>query len=173
MTPDPLNTVPDILLKLGLALLAGIVLGLNRWLHHKSAGIRTHSLVALGAALLMLLIGSFPGADVQSSSRVLQGLITGIGFLGAGVIMHHANSPTIHGLTTAASLWACAILGATFGSGFFVLGACALAAMLLVLLVGGPLEQLTKKLLGIQRESELAEDGRQPKQSKKPTRPEP
>lgn len=157
MTIDAMNASPEILLRLGLALLAGITLGLNRWIHHKSAGIRTHSLVALGSALVMLLIGSFPNADVQSSSRVLQGLITGIGFLGAGVIIHQANSQNIHGLTTAASLWACAILGATFGAGFYVLGVCALSAMLLILIVGGPLEQFTKRFLGIQRESEVAE----------------
>ena len=149
---------PEIFLRLGLALVAGVTLGLNRWLHHKSAGIRTHSLVALGAALVMLLIGSFPGADVQAASRVVQGLITGIGFLGAGLIIHQANSQNIHGLTTAASIWACAILGATFGSGFYVLGVGALAAMLLILFVGGPIERLTKKLLGIQRESEIAEE---------------
>jgi len=153
-----MNDYSEISLRLGLALLAGIVLGLNRWIHHKSAGIRTHSLVALGSALVMLLIGSFPGTDVQAASHVLQGLITGIGFLGAGVIIHQANSQNIHGLTTAASIWACAILGATFGSGFYVLGTCALSAMLLILIVGGPLERLTKKLLGIQRDSEVSEE---------------
>ena len=161
MGMDNMNAYPEIFLRLGLALLAGVTLGLNRWIHHKSAGIRTHSLVALGAALVMLLIGSFPGADVQAASHVLQGLITGIGFLGAGVIIHQANSQNIHGLTTAASIWACAILGATFGSGFYVLGICALSAMLLILIVGGPLERLTKKLLGIQRESEIAEDSKE------------
>ena len=153
-----MNEYPEILLRLGLAVLAGITLGLNRWMHHKSAGIRTHSLVALGAALVMLLIGSFPGADVQAASHVLQGLITGIGFLGAGVIIHQANSQNIHGLTTAASLWACAILGATFGSGFYVLGLCALSSMLLILVLGGPLEQFTKKFLAIKRETEVAEE---------------
>jgi putative Mg2+ transporter-C (MgtC) family protein len=127
-------------------------------MHHKSAGIRTHSLVALGSALVMLLIGSFPGADAQASSRVLQGLITGIGFLGAGVIIHQDHSQTIHGLTTAASVWACAILGATFGSGFYVLGLCAMSAMLLILILGGPLERLTRNLLGIRRESEVPDD---------------
>lgn len=157
---DNMNAYPDIFLKLGLALLAGITLGLNRWIHHKSAGIRTHSLVALGAALVMLLIGSFPGADVQAASHVLQGLITGIGFLGAGVIIHQANSQNIHGLTTAASIWACAILGATFGAGFYVLGVCALSAMLLILIVGGPLERMAKKLFGIQRESEVADESK-------------
>ncbi len=152
------NSYPEILLRLGLALLVGIVLGLNRWMHHKSAGIRTHSLVALGAALVMMLIGSFPGADAQAHSRVLQGLITGIGFSGAGVIIHQDHSQTVHGLTTAASVWACAILGATFGSGFYVLGLCAVSAILLILVVGGPLERLARNLSGIRRESEVSED---------------
>jgi len=151
------NSYPEILIRLGLALLAGIILGLNRWMHHKSAGIRTHSLVALGAALVMLLVGSFPGTDVQAHSRVLQGLITGIGFLGAGVILRQDHSQSIHGLTTAASIWACAILGATFGSGFYVLGLCAMSAMLLILIVGGPLERFTRALLGAREESESSE----------------
>lgn len=137
--------IAEISMKLGLALLSGMVLGLNRWIHHKSAGVRTHSLVALGSALVMLLIAGFPGFDAQAVSRVLQGLITGIGFLGAGVIVRNDHSQNIHGLTTAASLWACAILGATFGAGFYEVGACALAAMLLILVLGGPLEQLAKK----------------------------
>lgn len=158
MLSDNPNAYPEILLRLGFALLAGIILGLNRWMHHKSAGIRTHSLVALGSALVMLLIGSFPGADAQAHSRVLQGLITGIGFLGAGVIIHQEQSQTIHGLTTAASVWACAILGATFGSGFYVLGLCAMSTILLILILGGPLERLTKTYLGIRRESEVSED---------------
>jgi putative Mg2+ transporter-C (MgtC) family protein len=144
----------EISMKLGLALLSGIVLGLNRWIHHKSAGVRTHSLVALGSALVMLLIAGFPDFDAQAVSRVLQGLITGIGFLGAGVIVRNDHSQNIHGLTTAASLWACAILGATFGAGFYEVGACALAAMLLILILGGPLEQWSKKLLRARREDE-------------------
>ncbi len=162
MPIDNPNAYPEILLRLVLALLAGILLGLNRWMHHKSAGIRTHSLVALGAALVMLLIGSFPGADAQASSRVLQGLITGIGFLGAGVIIHQDHSQTVHGLTTAASVWACAILGATFGAGFYVLGVCAISAILLILIVGGPIERLARTYLGIRRDSEVSEDPKDP-----------
>ncbi len=162
MPIDPTVATSEILMRLAFALMAGVVLGLNRWLHHKSAGIRTHSLVALGAALVMLLVTSFPGADVQAASHVLQGLITGIGFLGAGVIIRQEHSQSIHGLTTAASIWACAILGATFGSGFYVLGLCTLSAMLLILIAGGPIEQVTKKLLKIQRESEVTEEPKDP-----------
>jgi putative Mg2+ transporter-C (MgtC) family protein len=148
----------EMLMRLGLALLAGVVLGLNRWLHHKSAGIRTHSLVALGAALAMLSIGSLSGGDAQAASRVMQGLLTGVGFLGAGVIIQVNHSQRVRGLTTAASLWACALLGATFGSGNYALGISALIAILLVLLLGGGVEHLTGAALGIKRSSELAEE---------------
>jgi len=108
-----------IALRLVLALVVGAVLGLNRWLHHKSAGIRTHSLVAIGSATAVMLISDFVQDDAQSVSRVLQGLITGLGFLGAGVIIHQQRSQKVHGLTTAASLWACSLIGAAFGAGQF------------------------------------------------------
>jgi putative Mg2+ transporter-C (MgtC) family protein len=128
--------------RLALALFVGAVLGLNRWLQHKSAGIRTHSLVAIGSATAVMLIGDFVNDDAQSVSRILQGLITGLGFLGAGVIIHEQRSQRVHGLTTAASLWACALIGATFGAGQYALGGLALGAIFLTLLLGGPLEKL-------------------------------
>jgi putative Mg2+ transporter-C (MgtC) family protein len=145
----------ELMLRLVLAMLAGIVLGLNRWLHHKSAGIRTHSLVSLGAAVAMLLIGSMEDTDTQASSRVLQGLLAGIGFLGAGVIIRENNSKRIHGLTTAASLWACALLGASFGAGLYALGILALLVILFVLIIGGSLERLTGAIFGVRHESEV------------------
>lgn len=148
----------NIAVRLSLALLVGMILGLNRWLHHKSAGIRTHSLVAIGAATSVLLIGDFVKDDAQSVSRVIQGLITGLGFLGAGVIIRERSSQRIHGLTTAASLWACAILGAAFGAGQLVLGGMAVFAILFTLVIGGPLETAVSKTLGIERESEISAD---------------
>ncbi len=138
----------DLVARLGLAILAGTVLGLNRWLHHKSAGIRTHSLVALGAAVAMLMIDTHTGSDAQSHSRVLQGLVTGIGFLGAGVIIRDNSSRRIHGLTTAASIWACALLGAAFGAGQIALGLIALTAILLTLLLGGRFESFIGRIFG-------------------------
>ncbi|MBU3614976.1 MgtC/SapB family protein [Polynucleobacter sp. Latsch14-2] len=148
----------NIAIRLALALLVGSVLGLNRWLHHKSAGIRTHSLVAIGSATAVMLISDFVKDDAQSVSRVLQGLITGLGFLGAGVIIRERSSQRIHGLTTAASIWSCALIGAAFGAGQFVLGGLALGAILLTLLIGGPLEQLAAKITGIKQESEVSTD---------------
>jgi len=148
----------SIAIRLALALVVGAVLGLNRWLHHKSAGIRTHSLVAIGSATAVMLIGVFVQDDAQSVSRVLQGLITGLGFLGAGVIIREQRSQRVHGLTTAASLWACAILGAAFGAGQFALGGLTLGAILLTLVLGGPLERLVVRLNGVKRGSEISGD---------------
>ena len=147
-----------IAIRLALALLVGAILGLNRWLHHKSAGIRTHCLVAIGSATAVMLISDFARDDAQSVSRVLQGLITGLGFLGAGVIIHEQRSQRVHGLTTAASLWACALIGATFGAGQFVLGGLSLGAILLTLALGGPLERLVAHLNGVKRSSEISGD---------------
>ena len=147
-----------IALRLGLALLAGSILGLNRWLHHKSAGIRTHSLVAIGSATAVILISDFVKDDAQAMSRVLQGLITGLGFLGAGVIIHEQRSSKIHGLTTAASLWTCALVGAAFGGGQFALGLLSIGAIFIALALGGPLERLVSRLLGIKRGSEISDD---------------
>ena len=152
------NLYGTMVLRLALALLVGTILGLNRWLHHKSAGIRTHSLVAIGSATAVMLISDFVQDDAQAVSRVLQGLITGLGFLGAGVIIHEQRSRRVHGLTTAASLWACALIGAAFGAGQFVLGGLALGAILLTLALGGPLERLFARLNGVKRSSEISGD---------------
>lgn len=156
MTDWDLNGI--IAIRLSMALLVGAILGLNRWLHHKSAGIRTHALVSIGAATAVILISNFAQDDAQSVSRVLQGLITGLGFLGAGVIIHEQRSQRVHGLTTAASLWSCALIGATFGAGQFALGVISLGAILVTLLIGGPLERLVSSLTGVKRSSEVSSD---------------
>lgn len=152
------DTCGTISLRLLLALIVGVILGLNRWMHHKSAGIRTHSLVAVGSACAVMLISDFAQDDAQSVSRVLQGLITGLGFLGAGVIIREQHAQKVHGLTTAASLWACALIGAAFGAGQFALGSLTLGAILLILALGGPLERLFARLNGVKRSSEISGD---------------
>lgn len=152
------NVYSTIALRLVLALIVGAILGLNRWMHHKSAGIRTHSLVAIGSACAVMLISDFIQDDAQSVSRVLQGLITGLGFLGAGVIIREQHAQKVHGLTTAASLWACALIGAAFGAGQFALGTLTLGAILLVLFLGGTLERLVARLNGVKRSSEISGD---------------
>ena len=145
----------EISLRLSLATLAGVILGANRWLHHKSAGVKTHALVSIGAAVAMLIVvpvdlvssdGSTNYAD--ASSRVLQGLITGIGFLGAGVIIHNARGKRIQGLTTAASIWITTVIGAAIGVGQLTVGTLAVVATGIVLIAGNAIENFVDNNFG-------------------------
>src|SRR6266581_6178872 len=97
----------DIAVRLGVATLVGVLLGLNRDLHGKSTGVRTLGLVCLGSALAVLSIHAVSGTD---ASRVIQGIVTGVGFLGAGVIVRNSKGHHVHGLTTAACVWVTARL---------------------------------------------------------------
>jgi putative Mg2+ transporter-C (MgtC) family protein len=89
-------------------MLIGCLIGLNRELYHKPTGIRTLGLVGLGSAVAVLAVAKHPDAD---ASRVIQGVITGIGFLGAGVILHRPTGMHVENLTTAAAIWITAALG--------------------------------------------------------------
>lgn len=114
-----------ILLHLGLAVLAGGLIGLERAYHSRPAGFRTHTLVCTASSLLMLLtvyqwelLSSAPLETVRvDPTRMAQGIMTGIGFLGAGVIMKEGL--TVRGLTTAASIWMTASIGILIGIGFY------------------------------------------------------
>ena len=133
--------------RLGLAVLVGSVLGINRDLRRKPAGLRTHSLVSLGAAVVTLIAFESTGRDPGALSRVIQGLVTGIGFLGAGVIIHHDAEHRVEGLTTAASVWITAIFGIACGAGQ---GGVVLVGMILalgVLICGGPIEKTVARWL--------------------------
>ena len=105
------------LFRLSVALVASGAIGLNRELGGRPAGLRTHMLVGMGAALVVMSIGSI-GAP-SDVSRVMQGVVTGIGFLCAGEILHRFRDGHEHvkGLTSAASLWVTAALGMTAGLG--------------------------------------------------------
>ena len=98
----------DIAVRLGVATLI-LLLGLNRDLHGKSTGVRTLGLVCLGSALAVLSIHAATGTE---ESRVIQGIVTGVGFLGAGVIVRSEKGHHVHGLTTAACVWVTACMGA-------------------------------------------------------------
>ena len=141
MTPTVDVDATAIALRLGAALLAGAFIGLDREFRNKPAGLRTHALVSLGAAVVVLAtIGSSPG-NADAVSRAVQGIITGIGFLGAGVIMQHEAERRIEGLTTAASIWVAAGLGIACGAGLVELALIALGAILVVLVGGGWIER--------------------------------
>lgn len=136
-------------LRLGAALLVGAVIGLNRELHGKAAGLRTHALVSLGAAVATVIVLKAPngslGADQNAIGRVVQGILTGVGFLGAGVIL---RDPAGHvtGLTTAATIWMCAVLGLVCGLGYWGVLGITVALTVLLLLLGRPLERLAERI---------------------------
>lgn len=121
MTPE----YTDIALALASALIAGSLIGLERSYHGRPAGFRTHALVSLSSALLMLVavyqMRWFGGTPLEAvridPTRMAQGIMTGIGFLGAGVIFKEGL--TVRGLTTAASIWVTAALGILYGVGFY------------------------------------------------------
>jgi putative Mg2+ transporter-C (MgtC) family protein len=106
-----------VLARLAAATLVGGVIGLERLRDGKEAGLRTHMMVALGSALFVLLAleGGMTPADM---SHVIQGVATGIGFLGAGCILKLTDARRVEGLTTAASIWVTAALGIAIGSGW-------------------------------------------------------
>lgn len=107
-----------IFIRLVVAIIAGAVVGVQRERSGKPAGIRTHMLVALGAALFVIGPMEF-GMTTNELSRVIQGLITGIGFLGAGAILKLQDKREIEGLTTAAGIWMTAAIGLAAGLGRF------------------------------------------------------
>ena len=133
-------------LRLLAALAVGAILGIDRRLRERPAGLRTLSLVSIGAALAVMTQLQIAPDKPEEVSRVIQGIITGIGFLGAGVIIHHESEKYVEGLTTAASIWVAAALGAACGGGFIVLTLGALIGTLLVLIAGGPFERLLQRL---------------------------
>ena len=131
-------TVQEIAARLCLAALLGGLVGIERQLKHHPVGMRTNVLVCIAAAMVMILSQlitqqSFQLYGQATDPRLGAQVITGIGFLGAGTIMH-ANS-TIRGLTTAASLWSVACIGLAVGAGFYQLGIITCLLVLIVLFV--------------------------------------
>ena len=138
----------EIILRLSLAMGVGGAIGWNRQRRHKSAGLRTHMLVSLGAALFVLIPlqgNAHPGDAV---SRAIQGVATGVGFLGAGEILHgsrpNSAHPHVTGLTSAASIWVTAALGIISGCGWWQL---ALSGTLMTLVTLGLVKMLEKHSL--------------------------
>ncbi len=134
-------TVLDSALRLLAAFLLGGAVGIERQIHGRPAGLRTHILVSLGAAVAVIAgvqaEASFPDMNIDTG-RIIAGIITGIGFLGAGTIVRHREG--VGGLTTAACIWFVAMIGILCGFAFYALAGIASAAALLVLLVLDALE---------------------------------
>ena len=165
-----LDDLIDPAARLLVALLAGMVLGLNRDLHGKPTGVRTLGLVALSSSLItvatMRYLARYGALDLHPDavSRAIQGLVqgvlTGIGFIGAGVILRAGPPPNrIHGLTTAAAVWSTTIIGLVCGFGDWGLLVISVVLMLLLLVFGGTVERRLRSLLGTTR-LDLDDSGR-------------
>jgi putative Mg2+ transporter-C (MgtC) family protein len=144
-----LSGIADTSLRLGAALIIGSVLGLNREIHGKAAGLRTHALVCLGAAVATLVslqspMGFIP-VDQNAIGRIIQGILTGIGFLGAGVILRDPGGH-VTGLTTAATIWVCAVLGVVCGLGYWLILGVALILSLVALILGVVVERIARRI---------------------------
>lgn len=109
--------VADFALKIGAAVLAGLLIGVEREFRNKQAGLKTNALVSLGAAVFVLTSMQFRGEPEVDITRVLGQVVTGIGFIGAGVILH--KGATVKGLTTAATVWCSAAAGCLAATGQF------------------------------------------------------
>jgi putative Mg2+ transporter-C (MgtC) family protein len=136
----------EIVLRLGAAVLAGAAIGVNRDLANKPIGMRTLALVALGAAVIALAgirvegMASNPDALSRVVQGIIQGVMAGISFIGAGVILRDAKARTVEGLTTAATVWVTAALGVACGLAAWRVTAVAVVLALLLLVVGRWLE---------------------------------
>jgi putative Mg2+ transporter-C (MgtC) family protein len=135
------NIPADIVLKIGVSLLLGTILGLEREISNKNAGLRTHILVCLGSTVFTVLsIQGFNSNVLQEGlrtvndpARIAAQILTGIGFIGGGAVLHHGA--TITGLTTAATLWLSAAIGMAVGTGSYSLAVLTTIASFIVLVI--------------------------------------
>lgn len=125
-----LSPTLEFIIRLFVASLIGAIIGFERKYRAKGAGVGTHVLVAIGAALFMIVSQhGFAGANRFDAARVAAGVVSGIGFLGGGIILKQQNR--VSGLTTAAGLWVTAAMGLAVGSGLYILaGSCALIVLI-------------------------------------------
>ncbi|MDY7018451.1 MAG: MgtC/SapB family protein [Chloroflexota bacterium] len=129
-----LNIQVEIVLRLLLAVGLGAAIGYQRVRAGKTVGIRTHILIAMGSALFTL-VSIFGFSCAADTSRVAAGIVTGIGFIGAGVIFRGPRGEELAGLTTAAGIWATAAVGLAAGAGLYILSAVATAIIIGILML--------------------------------------
>ena len=139
MTEDFLDTI----LRLGTAAAAGMIIGINRDMADKPIGMRTLGLVALGAAVVSLStirvegMAHNPDAMIRVVQGLIQGIMAGISFIGAGVILRDAQAKTVEGLTTAATVWVTAALGIACGlAAWTIVGVAVVIALVLLIGIG-------------------------------------
>lgn len=151
LNPVAALSIHDILIRIGFAMVAGLVLGLERESHGRAAGLKTTILACVASCIAMMLSEDFyresfnqaAGMMRPDRARLAAGILTGIGFLGAGAIIRQGSH--VRGVTTAAVLWFITILGLAFGSGHLLLGCLGTAIAMLALFALPHIEQHIKK----------------------------
>lgn len=144
------NGLPDrgrlavVLIRVVAAVVLGAIVGLQREKAGKPAGLRTHILVSLGTAIIVLACSGV-GMKLDDLSRVIQGIVTGIGFVGAGSILKLSEERNVRGLTTAASVWMTAAIGVAIGLGSIGLAAIGAVLTLIILALEGVVESHSAK----------------------------
>ena len=128
-----------VIVRLVAAVLLGAIVGFERERAGKPAGLRTHTLVCLGTAVFVLVCGAV-GMSSDGLSRVIQGIVTGIGFIGAGSILKLSEERDIRGLTTAAAVWMTAAIGVCVGLGSIGIAGLGTLLALIILAVVGAME---------------------------------
>ena len=140
----PLPVLTDVVSRMFWALAIGCIIGVDRDLHGKPTGMKTLGLVSLGACLTTMAAMGFATQSATMStdvSRAIQGIVTGIGFLGAGVIVQTPGQYRIRGLTTAASIWVTAAVGIVCGLGVWSVALIATVMLIVLLVVGRKVEK--------------------------------
>ncbi len=130
-------TTLEFTLRLLTALFSGMLIGIERQWHHKSAGLRTNTLVATGAAIFVLLSINLT-QEQGDVTRIIGQVVTGIGFLGAGIIFKEGIS--VHGLTTAATVWCSSAIGSIAAAGYYIETLIGVAAIVSVNIILIPLD---------------------------------
>lgn len=138
---SPPDSTWEVIGRLGLATLLGAALGANREWEGKPAGLRTHALVALGAALFTMVGLLLTRDDASATSRILQGITAGLGFIGGGVIMRRPEVQDVQGLTSAAIIWLVSAIGVAAGAGMWRTSLAALALTLIVVVAGEKVDE--------------------------------
>jgi putative Mg2+ transporter-C (MgtC) family protein len=154
----------DIILRLGVATLAGCLIGLNRDLRGKPIGLKTLGIVGLSTATVVVVAVQFTeiARITDATSRVIQGILTGIGFLGAGVIVREREPLRVRGLTSAACAFLAACIGIVSGAGEWRIVATALVIALVLLTVGRRTERFLHRAFGGRADSDEHDTPPQP-----------
>jgi putative Mg2+ transporter-C (MgtC) family protein len=141
------------------ATVAGMIIGINRDIHNKPIGMRTLGLVSLGAAIVILSGSVYEGLHFgqDAVSRVVQGILTGLGFLGAGSILRAKDGTEVQGLTTASTVWIAAALGVTAGLGAWFITIAGTLVTLVLLTYGTRLERRLIRVFGKSNSTEADE----------------